>query len=227
MPIPPAATGIVPATAVPRAPLPSPSSPPPYPPATSSRSAQLALMLLIALVVSLLAGHALFSNRSGPQSGLDPRLDLNQATREELAVLPGVGPGLAERIVAHRERHGDFQAVDELALVSGVGPRTMERLRDRLLVRVDAARGPPRIQPAPAPRPLATPSVSRQAAPLDPNSATLAQLDTLPGIGPVLAQRIVDARVLRPFEKPDDLRRVKGIGPKTLEKIRPYLAIAH
>ena len=49
------------------------------------------------------------------------------------------------------------------------------------------------------------------------NSATLQQLDELTGIGPVMAQRIVDAR---PFSSVDDLLRVKGIGPVTLQKIK-------
>ncbi len=52
---------------------------------------------------------------------------------------------------------------------------------------------------------------------LDVNSATESELDSLPGIGPVLAARIIAAR---PFTSADDLRRVKGIGVKTYEKIR-------
>lgn len=49
------------------------------------------------------------------------------------------------------------------------------------------------------------------------NTATVQQLDEITGIGPVLAQRIIDAR---PFSSVDDLLRVKGIGEKTLQKIK-------
>jgi len=62
---------------------------------------------------------------------------------------------------------------------------------------------------------------------LDLNTASAPDLDALPGIGPALAQRIVDYRRRRgPFKKIDDLINVSGIGPKLLEKIKPYLMIA-
>jgi competence protein ComEA len=61
---------------------------------------------------------------------------------------------------------------------------------------------------------------------LDLNTATAADLDALPGIGPVLAKRIVDYRNAHgPFKKTDDLEMVSGIGPKKLEKIKPYLIV--
>lgn len=61
---------------------------------------------------------------------------------------------------------------------------------------------------------------------LDPNTATNAQLQTLPGIGPVLAARIIEYReTVGKFRTVDDLLAVKGIGEKTLAKIRPYLEI--
>jgi competence protein ComEA len=59
---------------------------------------------------------------------------------------------------------------------------------------------------------------------VDANSAPPAVLGALPGIGPVLAGRIVEAREARPFRTLDDLdRRVKGIGPVKVAGLRPFL----
>jgi len=62
------------------------------------------------------------------------RVDLNRAFAPELATLPGVGPGLARRILAHRRRHGHYQCVEDLLRVRGIGPRLLARLRPRLMV---------------------------------------------------------------------------------------------
>ena len=61
----------------------------------------------------------------------DPRpLDLNEATAEQLARLPGVGPGLARRIVEERQRRGRFEGPEGLRSVLGLGPRKLAALRD-------------------------------------------------------------------------------------------------
>ena len=56
------------------------------------------------------------------------------------------------------------------------------------------------------------------------NKAGKKELERLPHVGPVTAQRILEKRrQLNGFSKPEDLLKVKGIGPKTLQKIRPYI----
>jgi competence protein ComEA len=61
-------------------------------------------------------------------------------------------------------------------------------------------------------------------APLDLNTATAAELDALPGIGPVLAARIVEHRRLHgAFRSVEELRSVPGIGPRLLARLRPSL----
>ena len=62
--------------------------------------------------------------------------------------------------------------------------------------------------------------------PIDINAAGAADLVALPGIGPVTAARIVEDRQARgPYRRVDDLLRVKGIGPKKLERIRPHIRV--
>jgi competence protein ComEA len=59
---------------------------------------------------------------------------------------------------------------------------------------------------------------------VDINQAEWPELAVLPEIGPTLAQRIVESRqTAGPFVDHEDLRRVRGIGPLTLERLRPYL----
>lgn len=61
---------------------------------------------------------------------------------------------------------------------------------------------------------------------IDINQATWSEWAQLPGIGETLARRIVAERESDgPFKSIDDLRRVKGIGAKTLEKMRPHLRV--
>src|SRR5262249_57577135 len=61
-------------------------------------------------------------------------LDLNEAGVDDLARLPGVGPGLAQRIVAARDADGRFSSVDDLRRVRGLGRVRRERLRPPVTV---------------------------------------------------------------------------------------------
>lgn len=66
---------------------------------------------------------------------LQGSIDLNQASREELQILPGIGPVLADRIARYRERFGPFQRPDDVKKVDGIGQKRFERIRDRIRVR--------------------------------------------------------------------------------------------
>ena len=92
----------------------------------------------------------------------------------------------------------------------------------RVILREDLGDGPTARSAAPR-------SGTRQPAPtarLNVNTATASELELLPGIGPALAGRIVEDREVNgTFNSVDDLDRVKGIGPKTIERIRALCTV--
>jgi competence protein ComEA len=116
---------------------------------------------------------------------------------------------------------------------AGVGIDRWRRAHPEVAERLEALdrtpAPPPRAVPARPERALHTIARVRSteaAPPLDLNRATRDDLERLPGIGPGLAARIVDARERRgPFGSVDDLRRVHGIGDATLARVRPLLAV--
>jgi competence protein ComEA len=205
-------------------------------------AAQVALAVLAAVLLGLLAfrgyGDRLTARPTEPAPPA-AAVDLNRADRAELEQLPGVGPKLATAIESHRRDRGAFQSVDDLRSVPGLGPVTVDRLR--LLVRVDppaavvpVAAGDPelpyraRAQAPAAPkadlpaRPPAVRKVQPGDPPIDLNAASAAELQRLPGVGPVMAGAIAAGR---PFRHVNDLDRVRGIGPKTLDKLRPFVVV--
>jgi competence protein ComEA len=212
--------------------------PPPCKPETSEivlrltwpRCAQVTTCVLLSLGIGFLLGkwHGDGPRPAAAESALartdSPRLDLNRATGAELRLLPGLGDTLARRVEEHRRAHGPFRSVDDLRKVGGIGPVTLERLRPWLFVDTTPA------APGPVVAVAATPARGKKQAalaePIDVNQADRAELQKLPGIGPKMSQRIADERLLRgPFRTVDDLRRVSGIGPKTLERLRPYVTV--
>lgn len=73
----------------------------------------------------------------------------------------------------------------------------------------------------------ALPAAAAEGRKVNINSADASQLALLPRVGPSIAQRIVEYRKQNgPFKKPEDLMLVRGIGEKTYELLKPYVATA-
>lgn len=127
------------------------------------------------------------------------------------------------------------RVADAIAAAGGYGPRVdAERAGRELNLATELRDGdrivvPSRDDPAPA---AAAQSSGAVGAPggavgglIDLNSATAAELDQLPGVGPVTAQKIIDARAEKPFATVDELRERKIVGPSTFEKLRDLVTV--
>jgi competence ComEA-like helix-hairpin-helix protein len=74
--------------------------------------------------------------------------------------------------------------------------------------------------PARGPEAAAAGGPDAADAPLDLNRAGVSELESLPGIGPVLARRIVEHRAVHgPFRSPEELRAVRGVGPRLMARL--------
>ena len=148
--------------------------------------------------------------QQGRPLGASERIDADRASADELTRLPGIGPALAKRIVADRESHGVFSSIAGLGRVRGLGRALLARLASHLSFRGVPAEavgtGPPDA--------------------VDVNQATVADLVTLPGLGPARAGAIVAFRdSVGPFRQLEDLRRVPGISAAVLRRLAGRLVV--
>jgi len=175
------------------------------------------------------------------------RININTADAATLENLPGVGPSLAQAIVRQRETRGAFQSIADLDAVPGVGPSLLGKLADTVDFGTSssAVGGPPSAMPAPIvpaatvpPAALPAPavplmamapgaaSVTNSSQVININRASVEELDTLDGVGPALARRIVQDRQLNgPFSTVESITRVKGIAGHILHKNRHRMSV--
>jgi len=170
---------------------------------------------------------------SGPPTarpGSEPSpaaIELNTASSVELERLPGIGPVRAQAIVAHREAIGGFTSIEDLLDVYGIGEGTLARIRPYVTLRLDEAAASVPRAPADGAPTESTPSPPTSAAPrsINVNTAGFDELQAIPGIGPALAERILERRRGRPFASPEELIDVRGIGPVNFETMRPWVRV--
>ncbi|WP_308315866.1 ComEA family DNA-binding protein [Streptomyces sp. CC228A] len=120
------------------------------------------------------------------------------------------------------------RVVDALRAAGGVRPGADVTALNRARVLVDGEHvvvGVPGVVPAPAAAALSVPAAGPAATgPVSLSTATAEQLDTLPGVGPVLARQIIDHRTRNGgFRSVEELRDVRGIGARRFADLRPLV----
>ena len=84
---------------------------------------------LLGVLPLLFCASALWA---GPEQ--DRKIDLNEATLEDLEDLPGIGTSTAKRILEFREKNGPFERIEDLMNVRGIGEKKFLKLKDRITV---------------------------------------------------------------------------------------------
>lgn len=157
--------------------------------------------------------------RQGRPLDAGEQVDVDVASASELARLPRIGPRLAKVIVADRESHGAFGSLAGLDRVSGIGPGLLKVVAPHVVFSGSAA-SPSAAQSFPSPLP------HLPTAPLNLNSATAAELDALPGVGPAKAAAILQYRKQHgPFTTVEDLGRVPGFGAAAVSRLQGQVTV--
>ena len=194
------------------------------------RSIRIALVVIAAVLAASVTASA------APE-----KVDVNTASQQQLEALPGIGPALATKIIANRP----YSSINDLSR-AGVPESTIEKIKPQAKAgRVKSSEKPPAADtskessksPATAKTPKAEKSSSSATSKssasassasstaaegkasggtVDLNTASMEQLEALPGVGKATATKIVDGR---PYSSVDDLSRV-GVSQKTIDKIR-------
>ena len=136
-------------------------------------------------------------------------ININTASKDDLQKLTGIGPVLAQRIIEARP----FLSVNELINVSGIGETILQKIIEQGCAHVDEVDGEGEDEEI-----FEEEEAEKATAicPININTASKEELQAITGVGPVLAQRMIEAR---PFYSLSDLIMVSGIGQTTLDKI--------
>jgi competence protein ComEA len=194
-----------------------------------------AVLVLVAVVAALAAGAAAWHSRPRPEAVPPPAV----LSRPDPATSAGPSASAASIVVAvtGKVRHpgvvsvpGGARVIDAVQAAGGPLPgadlgtlNLARKLTDGELVAVGV----------PGPAPVVGGDTGSGGAPaggtsgpVDLNTATLAELDTLPGVGPVLAQRILDWRTAHgQFASVDQLADVPGIGESRMAQLRDLVRV--
>jgi competence ComEA-like helix-hairpin-helix protein len=178
------------------------------------------------------------------------RIDVNQASAEEIARLPRIGMSLAKTIVRARDREGGFATIADLDRVPGIGAALLGTIAEHISLgdtararrskdRVTAGQAPAVFSSPPAHEAGPTivleggrkrrqnqPTPIRPSGPVHLNQAGESDLVALPGIGPTRAKAIIAYRQTNgPFASVSDLEKVPGLPRRLVRQLVTQVVI--
>jgi competence protein ComEA len=190
------------------------------------------LLMTAAFVMSAGAAPAP-GKKAAEQKAPSGLVDINSAGQKELEELKGVGPATAKKIIDGRP----YKSVDDLSK-AGLNAKAIESIKPFVAVGKAPSAAAKPAAPATTVAKEATKPVKEEkketkaaaksapaavpGAKVNINTASKAELDALPEIGPVKAQAIIDGR---PYKTIEDIMKVSGIKEKTFEKIKDRITV--
>ena len=155
------------------------------------------------------------------QANTSAAVDLNTASEKDLDSLPGVGSATAKRIIAGRP----YSSVSDLSK-AGISAATIKKITPLVTVGGSSiTSAPTKTATTPTTKSTATATTAKAAdtnAKVDLNTSSENELDSLPGVGPATAKKIIGGR---PYSSVDDLSKA-GISATTITKIAPLVMVS-
>jgi DNA uptake protein ComE-like DNA-binding protein len=187
-----------------------------------------ALVALNILAVGVSAGETSKKTKSPTpatasstnQGDTTTKVDLNTASEKDLESLPSVGSATAKKIIAGRP----YSSVNDLSK-AGISAATIKKIAPLVAVSGAAASAPTKAATTATTKPTATATTTKTAemnAKVDLNTASEKDLDSLPGVGPATAKKIIAGR---PYSSVDNLSKA-GISATTIKKIAPLVMVS-
>lgn len=185
----------------------------------------------------------------------DTKININIASKDELASLHGIGELKADAIIEYRNTHGNFAKIEDIQKVHGIGKKTFEQMKDLLtagdnlnIIKNDIGQNQNIMQDSFTSQPISLESQHKQetsqeaaassykaeksntptpfSGKINLNTASKDELKLLENIGDVIAERIIIYRQTKGgFKNIEELKNVKGIGEKIYEKNKIFITV--